>query len=457
LIAAGGAFVVVFSSTLFLFAFLPITFLGYYLLPRKCKNCFLLAASLFFYAWGEPKFVFIMLLSITVNWFFGLMAEDYNGRLKGKIIIAMTVIFNCSIFFVYKYLKFAATNIRSFLGITIEVPNFVLPIGISFFTFQAMSYVFDCYRGKGKAQINPFNTALYITMFPQLIAGPIVRYETVAGQITKRRFSPVDIYNGICRFTTGLAKKTLIANTLAVMADSMFNAESYGSLGIVGAWSGAVAYTLQIYFDFSGYSDMAVGLGLMFGFHYDENFNYPYAAETVTDFWRRWHISLGTWFRDYVYFPLGGSRVKTTARLLLNLSVVWILTGIWHGASWNFVFWGFFYFVILTLEKLLKIPQRIKKLKIRHLYRTATLLAVMTGWVFFRAPGLKAGMRYLVSMLIPLKDGAVNIREGVVNSATLLNLRSYWWVILIGIICSLPVAKCPAVAKFTKNRAGLIF
>jgi alginate O-acetyltransferase complex protein AlgI len=403
--------------------------------------------SILFYAWGEPKFVLIMLGSLIVNWFFGMLAGALRGQPEGRAVITATVLFNIGILFVYKYLGFTARNLQVLFDITLNVPAFVLPIGISFYTFQAMSYVFDCYRGKGEPQKNPLNTALYIMMFPQLIAGPIVRYETIAKEINTRKFDADDFSQGVKRFVYGMSKKVLIANVLAVTADAFFNLPDYSSISMPGAWLGAVAYTLQIYFDFSGYSDMAIGLGLMFGFHFNENFNYPYAAGSITDFWRRWHISLSSWFRDYVYFPLGGSRVDTKQRLVFNLFAVWMLTGIWHGASWNFVFWGFFYFVLLTAEKLLDMPKRLTQRKIwAVLYRIFTLIMVMLGWVFFRAPGLKAGFAYLRRMFSFSADSGF---AGILaNDAAVM--------LIAGIALSFPVAKLLANTKFGRSKPALI-
>lgn len=424
-----------FSSVIFLFAFLPVTLTGYYVLHPKLKNYFLLLMSLIFYAWGEPEFIFIMCGSILVNWALGLLVKHQERNKKGKFVIAFCVIFNLTIFFVYKYLGFFESNMKTLFGITLNWGEFVLPIGISFYTFQAMSYVFDCYRGRGEAQKNPLNTALYMTMFPQLIAGPIVRYETISEEINNRKFKLDDFANGIRRFVYGLAKKVLIANTVAVCADTFFNLESYQELSILGAWLGVIAYTIQIYFDFSGYSDMAIGLGLMFGFHFNENFKYPYSAKTITDFWRRWHISLSSWFRDYVYFPMGGSRVEKKTRLVFNLLAVWLLTGIWHGASWNFVFWGLFYFVILTFEKLLEIPKKLATMKnkiVPSLYRIVTLVLVMIGWVFFRALGFLNGCEYLERMFIPNASGFVGAKEEWL-------LSQYGIILLIAFILSQPL------------------
>jgi alginate O-acetyltransferase complex protein AlgI len=401
----------VFSSVFFLFVFLPIAVAGYYLVPERLKNAFLLLASIAFYAWGEHKFVFIMLGSLAVNWAFGLLLETRGDKLSGKLLLAAMVFFNLAILFVYKYLGFAEHNIERFFGVKLGLPEFALPVGISFYTFQAMSYAIDVYRKDAPAQKNPLNTALYIMMFPQLIAGPIVRYGDVAAQLHAKTLSIDNFSYGLRRFILGLAKKALLANTFAIYADSAFGT-AY-AIGTFEAWVGIAAYTLQIYFDFSGYSDMAIGLGAMLGFRFKENFNYPYMASSVTDFCRRWHISLGAWFRDYVYFPLGGSRVKTKARLLFNLFAVWSLTGIWHGARWQFIVWGMIYFVLLAFEKLLGIPQRLKETK-SHLfptiYRVCALLAIMCGRVVFRANGLRAGLKYLQSMFVPRADtGTISV------------------------------------------------
>ena len=317
----------VFSSTIFLFFFFPITLLGYYIIHPKFKNTFLLLMSLIFYAWGEPKFVFVMLFSIFINYLFGLLVDKFRKRKKIVYsIITIFVIFNVSIFFIYKYLDFAITNINLLFGSNLPLANIILPIGISFYTFQAMSYVLDVYREKGEVQKNPLNVALYTMLFPQLIAGPIVRYETVSYDIKHRVETFDDFSIGIKRFIIGLSKKVIISNSLALVADKAFSYTDYSQLSVGLAWLGALAYSLQIFYDFSGYSDMAIGLGKMFGFHFDENFDYPYISQSVSEFWRRWHISLGTWFRDYVYFPLGGSRVKKKSRLIFNLFVVWFLT-----------------------------------------------------------------------------------------------------------------------------------
>lgn len=420
----------VFSSLLFLVVFLPLTVVGYYLINPKFRNILLLIASLIFYAWGEPSFIFLMMISILVNYAFGLLADKYcDDKTRGRLAIAGMVVWNVVIFFIFKYLDFAIENINGLLGTDIPLQHIALPIGISFFTFQAMSYVIDVYRGDGEVQKNPLNVGLYLMLFPQLIAGPIVRYETVANEIKNRHETLADFSAGLKRFIVGLAKKVLISNMVGSLADTAFAAPTENSALL--SWCGALAYAFQIYYDFSGYSDMAIGLGKMFGFHFDENFCDPYCANSVSDFWRRWHISLGTWFRDYVYIPLGGSRVKTKGRLVFNLFVVWMLTGVWHGASWNFVLWGFMYFVLLTFEKLTGIVKKLKYGWQRVLYRVFTLLCVLFGWVFFRAPDLSGGMDYVVSMF----GGFGN---GFVTNADLIELSSCVTVMIVGAALCIP-------------------
>ncbi len=392
-----------FSSTVFIYLFLPCVLIGYYVIFRKSRtlqNIFLLFVSLFFYAWGEPKFVLVMLLSIICNWFFGLLVDKFKqkGKIKKtRLIIALTVVFNLSVLFIFKYLNFTANTICSILGTKSPIPSIALPIGISFFTFQAMSYVLDVYREKGSVQKNILNVGLYISFFPQLIAGPIVRYETVAYEINHRKETLDDFLDGFARFIVGLAKKVLLSNTFAVIADSAFNSCANGdSLSVAFSWLGAIGYTLQIFFDFSGYSDMAIGLGKMFGFHFLENFDYPYISRSVSEFWRRWHISLGTWFRDYVYIPLGGNRVSKS-RNIFNLFVVWSLTGIWHGANWTFIIWGLMYFVLLTFEKLTGIAKKGGKAAgiVKWIY---TMFFVIMGWVVFRSNSLTTAFEYIKSM-----------------------------------------------------------
>ena len=425
----------VFSSGIFLFLFLPIVLLIYYnplIRSRSFRNIFLFLASIIFYAWGEPVYVLLMLSSIVVNWLFGrcIMA----GK-NSTVIAALAVVYNLAFLFVFKYLDFAITNCNNLLNLSIPLFGIELPIGISFYTFQAMSYVIDVKRKPELAQRSLLNVGLYIACFPQLIAGPIVRYETVAQQIRERTESWNDVTVGLRRFLWGLAKKVILANNLSKFADLAFDGTE---LSTALAWLGAAAYMLQIYFDFSGYSDMAIGLGRMFGFRFDENFNYPYAASGITDFWRRWHISLSTWFRDYVYIPLGGNRVRP-ARHILNLFLVWLLTGIWHGANWTFILWGLIYFLLLMLEKYTPL-KRVPKL-FGHLY---TLLAVCLCWVLFRAPSLSSALEYLKAMF-----GAAPL--GIWDGNASIVLTNGFVYFLLGAILSFPIvpyfAKKPFVQK----------
>lgn len=421
----------VFSSGIFLFLFLPIVLLIYYnplIRSRSFRNIFLFLASIIFYAWGEPVYVLLMLSSIVVNWLFGrcIMA----GK-NSTVIAALAVVYNLAFLFVFKYLDFAITNCNNLLNLSIPLFGIELPIGISFYTFQAMSYVIDVKRKPELAQRSLLNVGLYIACFPQLIAGPIVRYETVAQQIRERTESWNDVTVGLRRFLWGLAKKVILANNLAKFADLAFDGTE---LSTALAWLGAAAYMLQIYFDFSGYSDMAIGLGRMFGFRFDENFNYPYAASGITDFWRRWHISLSTWFRDYVYIPLGGNRVRP-ARHILNLFLVWLLTGIWHGANWTFILWGLIYFLLLMLEKYTPL-KRVPK-PFGHLY---TLLAVCLCWVLFRAASLSSALEYLKAMF-----GAAPL--GIWDGNASIVLTNGFVYFLLGAILSFPIV--PYFAKKT--------
>ena len=434
-----------FTSMEFLFLFLPITIAVYFFLPCKARNYWLLAVSLFFYAWGEPVFVITMLVSILYNYFAALRIEELEGhRLQRRLILAVSVAVNLGLLFVYKYLNFVTANLHKFFPATqsmFEQTEFVLPIGISFFTFQALSYVIDVYRGV-PAQKNPAYIGLYISFFPQLIAGPIVRYTTIMDQIEHREITPGAFSQGVLRFLYGFNKKVLLANLLASVVDTAF---ASGELSVAMAWLGAICYSMQIFFDFSGYSEMAIGLGQMFGFKFLENFNYPYISRSVTEFWRRWHISLGTWFRDYLYFPLGGSRVNSKARLVFNLAVVWLATGIWHGANWTFILWGVLHGAVIIFEKLLSIPERAgKRVLSSAVYRIITLLVVVAGWVLFRADGLAVGLNYLCVMFGLSGNASV-------DAAFLFNLREYFVIIAAGIICSTPVL------KFVKTRLSLKF
>ncbi len=384
-----------FSSTEFLFLFLPVVLLLYYnplWKGRTFRNVCLFVLSIGFYAWGEPVFVFVMLLSIFLNWVAGIQIEKSNPKRK-KWIMGSAVVFDLGLLFVFKYLTFVMKNISSAVGNgQWEVKEIALPIGISFFTFQILSYVFDVYYGKTKAQKNIMNLGLYISMFPQLVAGPIVRYEDVAEQLVTRKETWEEFADGVRRFIYGLGKKVILSNQMAIMADRAFELNGADALSVSMAWLGAITYTLQIYFDFSGYSDMAIGLGKMFGFRFPENFRFPYIANSITDFWRRWHISLSSWFRDYVYIPLGGNRVGA-AKQIRNMFVVWLFTGIWHGANWTFILWGLMYFVLLMLEKYTPIVKKLGKLS--HLY---TMVFVIVCWVVFRAETVSAAGNYIAAM-----------------------------------------------------------
>lgn len=385
----------VFSSTIFLFVFLPLVLVIYYqpwLCSRTFRNRFLLVASLLFYAWGEPVFVFLMMFSVIIGWFIGLRVSDAPGRtrqMRRHWLIAGAS-FHIGLLFIFKYLTFAAHETGLLLHADFSFIHIALPIGISFFTFQLLSYLFDIYYDKAQAQKSVLNVGLYIALFPQLIAGPIVRYDAIEQQIEHRQETLKDFSDGMMRFIYGLGKKVLIADYMAMIADDIFSMNV--PLSVTTAWLGAAAYTLQIYFDFSGYSDMAIGLGKMFGFHFPENFNYPYVSRSMTEFWRRWHISLGSWFRDYVYIPLGGNRV-TRRRWVWNLFVVWALTGIWHGANWTYLLWGLSFFVLILLEKITHLPERLGVLA--HVYAMGALIL---SFALFRSPNLPFARHYIDMM-----------------------------------------------------------
>ena len=389
----------VFSSAVFLLLFFPLTVLLYYLIPgRAAKNIFLLAASLVFYAWGEPTYIFLMILSMAVNWLFGLLIDSPSQSphpARRKALLVADLVANLLVLGFFKYEGFVAENVNALFGSQV-IPDLdlPLPIGISFYTLQALSYVIDVYRREVPAQRNILYLGMYIAMFPQLVAGPIVRYSTIQDQVLNRKENMADFCSGLRLFCVGLGKKVLLANVVAILATKMLSLGGEG-IGAVGAWAGLIAYTFQIYFDFAGYSDMAIGLGKMFGFKYLRNFNYPYLSKSATEFWRRWHISLSSFFRDYVYIPLGGSRVSTR-RWVLNIAVVWGLTGLWHGAAWNFILWGLFYGVLLVCEKLflLKLVGRLPAL-FQHVYG---ILCFMFGWLIFWIEDLGQMGHYLMAM-----------------------------------------------------------
>ncbi|MFX3635328.1 MAG: MBOAT family protein [Candidatus Pristimantibacillus sp.] len=386
----------VFSSLLFLFLFLPAVLALYYSSPWRIKNLILFAASLVFYAWGEPVYIVIMLLSTLTDYGFGLLlSRPMFSKTKRKWIVACSIIVNLGLLSYFKYADFLIGNVNSLLGTQIPLTELALPIGISFYTFQSISYIIDIYRGTAKAQRNWLDFATFVSLFPQLVAGPIVQYSTVAEQLRNRSVDREMFAEGVRRFTIGLAKKVLLANNIGLLWNTI-SSSSADTLPVLTAWLGIIAFAFQIYFDFSGYSDMAIGLGLMFGFRFNENFNRPYTAQSITDFWRRWHISLSTWFRDYVYIPLGGNR-RGLGIQLRNILIVWTLTGIWHGASWNFLLWGLYFGIILIFEKWmgLKLLQRMPRW-LRHSY---ALLLILIGWVLFAFDELPAMGSYFTAMI----------------------------------------------------------
>lgn len=390
----------VFSTIIFLCAFLPITIIGYYLMPGRGKNIFLLLCSLFFYAWGEPVYVFVMLASIICNYAFGMALYRFRNRRKLWLMAAVAV--NLGILCVFKYTGFIVENAGRILPGLLKIPEIALPIGISFYTFQGLSYCIDVYRDEEIVQKNPFNLALYISMFPQLIAGPIVRYGDVKDALAKREHSPELFAGGVERFIIGLSKKAILANPMGALAQQIMGSDT-GYMGASVAWLGAVAYTLQIYFDFSGYSDMAIGLGKIFGFRFPENFNYPYISGSVREFWRRWHISLSAWFKDYLYIPMGGSR---KGNVYLHLFIVFLATGLWHGAAWGFVLWGLWHGMFCILERVAGNLHNDKghggknaiyyvRNVFSHVY---TLLVVITGWVLFNLVSVRGALSYVKVM-----------------------------------------------------------
>ena len=412
-----------FSSIVFLFTFLPAVMILYYLLPVRFRNVILLLASLVFYAWGEPVYLFLMLLSILFNYFSGLdIARNLQDKRAAKRSLVFNLIINLAVLGFFKYEGFVLDTLNGILPVHISYHALPLPIGISFYTFQILSYIIDVYRGNVKVQTNLPNFALYVTMFPQLIAGPIVQYADVDEQLASREVSRTKFGEGSMYFIRGLAKKVLLANTSGMIFTEV-SGLAKGNIAVMTAWLGAFAYMFQIYFDFSGYSDMAIGLGKMFGFEFNMNFNYPYVSKSITEFWRRWHISLSSWFRDYVYIPLGGNRVSKIKHIR-NLLIVWFLTGLWHGAAWNFVAWGLYYGIILIIEKYILSPV-LDKLPsvVRHIY---SIVLVVIGWVLFFSPSLGGAARYLGMMFGAGAHGVAD-RE----SLYLLTTNLVLWIILI--------------------------
>lgn len=415
----------VFSSITFLFYFLPIVLVLYYLVPNKLKNLILLISSFIFYFYGEPKYVLLMSFSIISTYICGIFVDKYRGTKNSKIFLILEIIISIGLLIYFKYADFIIKNINLWLSQKIDLINVLLPIGISFYTFQMISYVVDVYKGEVKVQKNILKLATYVSLFPQLIAGPIVRYSTIEKQLENREYSINKFALGVRRFIIGLGKKVMIANVIGVLVNNFLISDDKS---VLFYWLYAIGVMLQIYFDFSGYSDMAIGLGKMFGFEFLENFNYPYIATSITDFWRRWHISLSTWFRDYVYIPLGGNRVSKI-KWLRNIMIVWLLTGLWHGAEWNFIIWGIYFGILLIIEKifLLKRAEKIPKIfKIAY-----TLFFVMISFIIFNGNGIIENIKGLF--------GIGNIP--IISKESIYYLKSYLVVILIGIIGATPIIK----------------
>lgn len=432
-----------FSSIPFLFYFIPCVVILYFAVPKRLKNSVLLLSSLFFYGWGEPRYLVFMLISITQGYVFGILIEKYCGKGRSKVFLTASVLFSLLLLGYCKYADFFIGNFNALTGMSVPLLEIALPIGISFYTFQILSYTIDVYRGDVPAQKSFINLATYIAMFPQLIAGPIVRYSDIAKQLENRTHSISGVALGIRRFIVGLSKKVLIANILGEFV-SVFKASDEKS--VLFFWLYAVAYMLQIYFDFSGYSDMAIGLGHVFGFRFMENFDHPYISGSITEFWRRWHISLGSWFRDYLYIPLGGNQVSRP-RWFLNIFVVWMATGFWHGAAWNFILWGVMFAILLMMEKLWLL-EWLKKLKVlNHIY---VVLLVMISFVIFDAASVTEAFSYITAMF-----GGWNIP--IVTFESVYYLRSYLIILVIAIIGATPLPKKLAAAAEKSKYISVAF
>lgn len=421
-----------FSSSVFIFIFLPLVLFLYYISGKKIRNYILLLASLIFYAWGGVNYLKILMVSILINYIFGLLIDKTVDRSHlRKFILILGIILNLALLFYYKYYDFFIENINNILNMNLELKRIVLPIGISFFTFQGMSYIIDIYRNDGKVNKNIFSVALYISLFPQLVAGPIIKYKAVDEQIRNRKES-IDYFSyGINRFVIGLGKKIIISDMLGAISDNIFLLANSSGIDMITAWIGAICYTLQIYFDFSGYSDMAIGLGHLFGFKFPENFNYPYISRSITEFWRRWHISLSTWFKEYLYIPLGGNR---RGNVYFNLFVVFLVTGLWHGASWNFVIWGLWHGMFMIIERVIRNENWYKKIP-SFIKIFITLFIVIIGWVLFKATTLEEGLKYLSIMF-----GLSNF-SNITFEYTYFISRKFIVLIIIGIIASTPIFK----------------
>ena len=429
-----------FSSIPFLYYFLPVVLILYFSAPKSCKNAVLLLSSLVFYAWGEPKYVFLMIATICLFFFCGIAIGKSQTRRMKKLWLTVSVVISLALLAIFKYADFFIGSVNAVTGLNISLLRLALPIGISFYTFQCLSYTIDVYRGNAAVQKNIISFGAYVALFPQLIAGPIVRYVDVARELDSRAHSLEDFALGLRRFLVGLGKKILIANQLGELTEVF---RGSGEKSVVFYWMYAIAFALHIYFDFSGYSDMAIGLGRIFGFKFIENFHYPYLSKSVAEFWRRWHMSLGSWFRDYVYIPLGGNRVKS-ARWVLNILVVWVLTGLWHGAAWNFVLWGLLYAVFLLIEKWVPALQKLPSL-FRRVY---VLLIVVLGFVLFNAADLSQALSDIGGMF-----GFGNVP--FVNTETLYYLRSYGLLFVAAFIGSTPLVKTVA-EKISQKTAGAV-
>lgn len=418
----------VFSSITFLFYFLPIVLIIYYLIPNKYKNIVLLISSFIFYFYGEPKNIYIMILSILATYIFGILIDKYKKTKYSKIFLILSIFINIGLLIYFKYADFIIKNVNLWLSNKIDLIHVILPIGISFYTFQLISYIVDVYRGEAKVQKNIIKLSTYISLFPQLIAGPIVRYTTIENQLENREYNMKNFSIGVRRFIIGLGKKVMIANVMGNLINIFLVSDEKS---VLFYWLYAIALMIQIYFDFSGYSDMAIGLGKMLGFDFPENFNYPYIATSITDFWRRWHISLSSWFRDYIYIPLGGNRVSKL-KWIRNIIIVWMLTGLWHGAEWNFVIWGLYFGVLLIIEKvfLLKWLQKIPKV----ISRIYTLFIVMISFIIFNGEGISTILENIGGLFkfvsIPL-----------ITNESMYYLKSYIIVIILGIIGATPICK----------------
>lgn len=415
----------VFSSITFLYYFLPILLIVYLIVPNKVKNLVLLIFSLIFYFYGEPRYIFILLLSCFINYISGILIDKYSKH--GKKILIITIIYNVGQLLYFKYTDFFIQNINNIFNSNIDYLRIAMPIGISFFTFQTLSYVIDVYKKEVKVSKNIIDFATYVSLFPQLVAGPIVRYKTINEELKTRKTNFLDFSNGVKRFTIGLAKKVLIANVIGELCNNLIGMEE---ITVLSSWINAIGFTLQIYFDFSGYSDMAIGLGLMFGFHFLENFNYPFIAKSITDFWRRWHISLSSFFRDYIYIPLGGNRVSKL-KWIRNIFIVWFLTGFWHGAAWNFIIWGIYFAILLLLEKNIWGKYLEKTNIIKYIY---TIILVIISFVIFNSNSLNEVITSFKNMLF-MND------LKFINSETVYYLRNYIIILIIALVASTPLMK----------------